>query len=111
MTQHQIRLRLVNGKIEVKPSGPDVKDNDEIRFYVETGEDETFEILLHNREGFFLDADPICSFTVNQYEDEILTVQQPNNNIRTKYYSVEVVTTAGVQPLPPDAPPRIIRVP
>lgn len=110
MAQHQIRLRLVNGKIEVKPSGPDVKDNDEIRFYVETGENETFEILLHNHDGFFLNVDPIYSFTVNQYQDEILTVQQPNNNVTTKYYSVAVVTTSGAQPLPPDAPPRIIRL-
>ncbi|NWG28154.1 MAG: hypothetical protein HXY48_06420 [Ignavibacteriaceae bacterium] len=109
MTQHQIRLKLVNGKIEVKPSGPDVRDGDEVRFYVESGDNETFEVLFHNPEDFFSNCNRICSFTVNQNADEILTVQQPNNNIRIKYYSVCVIMTSGAQPLPPDAPPRIIR--
>lgn len=110
VAQHDIRLKLVGGKIEVKPSGPDVKDGDTIQFYVEAGDPEVFEVLLHNPEDFFASIPRVHSFTVDDSNSTTLDIQEPNNNIHTKYYSVCVLVSGGIpQPLPPDAPPRIIR--
>jgi hypothetical protein len=110
MAQINVRLKLVNGKIEVKPSGPDVKDGDTIQFYAEPGDPEVFEVLLHNSEDFFAGIPRVHSFTVDESNPTTLDIQQPNNNIHTKYYSVCVIVSGGnPQPLPPDAPPRIIR--
>lgn len=105
-----IELRIINGKIDVKPSGPDVPTNSDIRFYTDHPTAQ-FEIALHNPEQFFGPSIPrVHSFLVYKGHDETLTVHLPNNGIRTKYYSVCEVLSGGVpQPLPPDAPPRIIR--
>jgi hypothetical protein len=105
-----IEIRIMNNKIDIKPSGPEVPTGHQIRFFTNHPSAE-FEVVFHNPENYFSAEPRICSFLIKAGQDKTLTIQVPNNNISLKYYSVCQVINFGIpQPIPPDAPPRIIRV-
>ncbi|HSW56545.1 MAG TPA: hypothetical protein VLH59_15795 [Ignavibacteriaceae bacterium] len=100
-----IKLSVVNNKIRIDPDSCKVNPEDEVRFY--TNDNYTFEVALHNPDGFFAELPRVYSGNVKDSEPLTLGIDNPDEDHNVKYYSVCVLDVAS-PPAPPDAPPRII---
>jgi len=103
-----VKLSVINNKIHIDPDSCKVNANDEIRWY--TNESVyTFEVALHNNDGFIANGPRIINIEVTDSNPITLPVNSPDEDYNVKYYSV-CVLNASNPILPPDAPPRIIVV-
>lgn len=101
-----IKLSVINNKINVDPDSCKVDSGDTISFY--TNDSNTiFEVALHNPDGFFVDVPRVFSDQVIDSTPLGILIDSPDADNNVKYYSVCILET-DPQPLPPDAPPRII---
>ncbi len=100
-----VHLYVSGGKIYVNPDSLKVEAGDVVRFVVDTA-DTTFQIVIHNFDGYFVGMPQVITATASDSAPVSLTVNSSENLVR--YYSVCVLTT-GSPPEQPDAPPRIIR--
>jgi hypothetical protein len=106
MATVSVKLSIINNKIHIDPDSCKVNPNDQISFY--TNDDNvTFEVALHNPDGFFDDIARVYSGEVVDTTPLVIKISDPDDDHNVKYYSV-CATNVDPQPLPPDAPPRII---
>lgn len=101
-----VKLSVVNNKIQVDPDSCRVNSGDSISFY--TNDDNTkFEVALHNPDDYFVNIPRVFNDDVVDSTPLVIEVDDPDEDHNVKYYSV-CVLDVDQQPLPPDAPPRII---
>ncbi|HLG33074.1 MAG TPA: hypothetical protein VI362_08515, partial [Ignavibacteriaceae bacterium] len=97
-----VKLSVIGGKIHIDPDSCKVNPNDDIRWY--TNESTyTFEIALHNNDGFIPNEPRIVSKEVGDSDPVTLQVNDPTEDYNVKYYSVCVLNSSTAI-LPPDAP-------
>jgi plastocyanin len=106
MATVSIKLSVINNKIQIDPDSCKVNSGDQISFYT-NDDNRNFEVALHNPDGFFSNIDRVFSGEVVDSAALVIGIDDPDDDHNVKYYSV-CVLDVDPQPLPPDAPPRII---
>ena len=101
-----IRLSVINNKINIDPDSCKVNVNDTVSFFTED-ENKTFEVAVHNPDYFFTGIPRLFSGNVVESTPLEIQIDNPGADNNVKYYSV-CELNINPQPLPPDAPPRII---
>ena len=101
-----VKLSVINNKILIDPDSCKVNSGDQISFYT-NDDNTTFEVALHNPDAYFVEVPRVFSGQVVDSNPLVIEINNPDDDHNVKYYSV-CVLAVDPQPLPPDAPPRII---
>lgn len=101
-----IKLSVISNKISIDPDSCKVDAGDTISFFTDDA-NTTFEVAIHNPDGFFVSMPRVFSDQVVDSASLEIQIDNPGSDNNVKYYSV-CTLNMNPQPLPPDAPPRII---